>query len=104
MSRAPSEAALASLRIEIDAIDDRLVALVAERMACIERVVVVKQATGLPARLEGRVEEVVARVRAKAEQAGAPPELAETLWRTMIEWVIGFEEKAIKKSLTNTHK
>lgn len=95
MSHISSEAALASLRQEIDTIDDRLVAVLAERMACIERVVAVKQVNGLPARLDGRVEEVVARVRSKAEQAGAPPDLAELLWRTMIEWVIAYEDKAL---------
>lgn len=95
VTRDPSEAALASLRKEIDAIDDRLVGLVAERMACVERVVEVKQVTGLPARMDNRVEEVIARVRSKAEQAGAPPDLAELIWRTMIEWIIAFEDKAL---------
>jgi isochorismate pyruvate lyase len=89
------EAALQPLRARIDAIDEQLVALIAERMSIVDEVVTVKHAHGLPARLDGRVEEVVARVRARAERLGAPPALAEVVWRTMIEWVIAYEHERL---------
>ena len=90
--------ALAALRQQIDDVDGRLVGLVAERMRCVEQVIAVKQQTKLPARIDSRVEEVVGRVRVMAEQAGAPADLAETLWRTMIDWVIAYEERHLDAS------
>ena len=86
------EAFLRPLRDRIDGIDERLVALIAERMGVVDEVIKVKQAYGLPARLDDRIEQVVARVRARAERLGAPPDLADVVWRTMIEWVIGYED------------
>jgi isochorismate pyruvate lyase len=92
------EAVLAPLRAKIDAVDSALVSLLAERMALVRAVVEEKARVGLPARLDGRVEEVVAHVREQAEAAGCPPHLAETVWRTMIEWIIGFEEHHLSPS------
>ncbi len=87
---------LADLRAEIDRIDDAIVGLIAERMAVVEAVIGVKTRNGLPARIPDRVEEVVAHVRAAAAQKGAPPDLAEAVWRAMIEWTIAHEEQALK--------
>ena len=89
---AASEQVLAPLRARIDAIDTEIVGLLARRMDCVGEVIGVKQAHGLPARIDARVEEVVAHVRAKAETIGAPPDLAEIVYRNMIEWVIAHEE------------
>ena len=86
-----SEAALDPLRARIDAIDDQLVSLIAQRIKVVEEVVTIKAANDLPARLDGRIEEVVARVRARAERVDAPADLAEVLWRTMIEWIVAYE-------------
>ena len=61
-------------------------------MGCVDEVIGLKQANRLPARIDARVEEVVANVRAKADALGAPPDLAETVYRAMIEWVIAHEE------------
>ena len=92
---ADPEVALAPLRRQIDTIDDRLVELLAARMSCVRQVIEIKQENGIPARISARVEEVVARVRMQAERVGAPPDLAEIVWREMIEWVIGFEETSL---------
>ena len=89
---AATEQVLAPLRARIDAIDAEIVALLARRMECVGEVIGFKQAHGLPARIDARVEEVVAHVRVKAETAGAPADLAETVYRAMIEWVIAHEE------------
>ncbi|MDX7950974.1 chorismate mutase [Lichenihabitans sp. Uapishka_5] len=90
---ASTDDVLAPLRLRIDAIDAAIVELLAKRMDCVGEVIGIKQAHGLPARIESRVEEVVANVRAGAEGVGAPPDLAETVYRSMIAWVIAHEER-----------
>lgn len=92
------EAVLAPLRQKIDAVDSALVSLLAERFALVRAVVEEKARAGLPARLTGRVEEVVTNVRQRAEAAGCPPHLAETVWRTMIEWIIDYEDHHLSPS------
>ncbi|MEL7048156.1 MAG: chorismate mutase, partial [Pseudomonadota bacterium] len=42
-----------------------------------------------------RIQEVVDRVRARAEERNLPPELAEALWRQMIGWFVQYEEEQI---------
>lgn len=88
-------ASMDELRAEIDRIDAELVALLVRRAACIDRAVVLKRAAGLPARIDARVEEVLAKVRAAAEADGLSPALVEALWRRLIEWSIGREERAL---------
>ena len=94
--RPPEDCAdMAELRAQIDVLDARLVALLAQRAGYIDRAVVLKAPSGLPARIPARVEEVVARVRARAEAEGLDPALVETLWRALIEWSIAREEKTL---------
>ncbi len=85
--------ALSQLRATIDRIDREIVALLAERVRCLDKVVDVKTRENLPAAIPERIEEVVAHVRAQAQAAGMPPELAELLWRRLIEWSISYEER-----------
>jgi isochorismate pyruvate lyase len=47
---------MAELREEIDRVDAELVALIARRVACIDRAAQLKRAAGLPARITPRVE------------------------------------------------
>ncbi|KAB2885510.1 MAG: chorismate mutase [Albidovulum sp.] len=86
---------MAELRAEIDRIDARLVALLAERAAYIDRAAELKPALGLPARIDDRVEEVVGKVRARAIAEALDPDLAEALWRRLIDWSIAREEAKI---------
>lgn len=83
---------LRDLRATIDRIDRDIVALLAERVQCLDQVVAVKTKNNLPAAIPERVEEVVAHVRAEAESKGMPPDLAELLWRRLIAWSIAYEE------------
>ena len=83
---------LSDLRAIIDRIDRDIVTLLAERVRCLDQVVAVKTRDNLPAAIPERVEEVVAHVRAQAEANGMPPDLAELLWRRLIEWSIAYEE------------
>ncbi len=87
---------LADLRAEIDRVDSELVKLIAERMKIVDRVVAIKKAAGLPAFIPDRVEEVAQRVREEAKRFGAPPELAEHVYRRMMEWIIAYEEDRLK--------
>ncbi|MFN3973257.1 MAG: chorismate mutase [Gemmobacter sp.] len=86
---------MADLRAEIDRIDASLMRLFAERACYIDRAAQIKAVVGLPARIEDRVEQVVANVRRHAEAEGVPPDLAEKLWRKMIEWSIAREEASL---------
>ena len=83
---------MVELRAEIDRIDAGLVELLAERITYIDRAAELKPGLGLPARIEDRVEEVVAKVRASAMARGIDPDLAEALWRRLIDWSIAREE------------
>jgi isochorismate pyruvate lyase len=106
MSKAPKETApkpaadcatMDEVRAGIDAVDARLVALLAARSDYIDRAAELKGPLGLPAFIGWRVEEVVGRVRAAAGAAGVDPDLAEALWRRLIDWSIAREEQVLGK-------
>lgn len=82
---------MAELRAEIDRIDGELVALLARRIACIDRAVELKSAAGLPARVGPRVEEVAGNAASAAARWGLSPADVEALWRQVIEWSIARE-------------
>lgn len=86
---------MAEIRAEIDRLDEDLVRLFAQRAEYIDRAAVIKAKVDLPARIDGRVEEVVANVRRHADTYGLPPELVEKLWRRLIDWSIAREEAAL---------
>lgn len=88
---------MADIRAEIDRLDEELVALFSERVAYIDRAAEIKAGVGLPARINSRVEEVVANVRRHAEARGLPPEKLEKLWRKLIDWSIEREEGHLGK-------
>lgn len=83
------------LRARIDALDERLVALLAERSALIDEAARIKSREHLPARIDSRVEEVAANARRLAGHAGLDPDLAEGLWRLMMEHFIAQEDRVL---------
>ncbi len=87
---------MAELRSLIDGLDRELVALLATRAACIDRAIALKSQQGLPARIEDRVEQVVANARAAAGVQGLDEALVATLWREIVEWSIAREERAMR--------
>jgi isochorismate pyruvate lyase len=89
------QAALASCRAEIDALDAELVRLLGRRVEVVDRVIGIKEQHGIPALLPERVEEVVAHVREEATICGAPPDLAEILYRALIAWTVDYEERKL---------
>ena len=88
---------LAACRAEIDVLDAELVRLLGRRIEVVDRVVAIKEAHSIPALLPERVEEVVANVRAEAETCGAPPDLAEKIYRALIAWTVEYEETKLGK-------
>ncbi len=91
---------LATLRSEIDALDELLLDTLARRLAVVERVVKVKQAHGIPAVIPERVAEVIALAGARAARRGMPTDLAENVWRTLVAETIRYEEAALKQRIS----
>ncbi|MGP9805874.1 chorismate mutase [Paracoccus sp. NSM] len=86
-----------ALRAEIDALDRDLVRLLARRRDLIDRAAQLKAVNGWPARIEARVEEVVANARSHATAAGLDADLIETIWRQLIEAAIAQEERQLER-------
>ena len=78
------------IRAQIDALDKRLVALLAERQKLIAADGNVKPSRDT-VRDEARIEEVVQLVLAEAEKSGLAREIAEPVWRQLIESSIAYE-------------
>ncbi|WP_114348912.1 chorismate mutase [Paracoccus lutimaris] len=91
----PPDSAMPALRARIDALDARLVALLAERSALIDEAARIKTREHLPARIHSRVEEVAANARRLASGQGLDPDLAERLWRVMMDHFIAQEDKIL---------
>lgn len=86
------------VRREIDRIDTALVTLMAERWTYVDRIWHLKS-NPEEATVPWRIQQVVDRVRAKAEENNLPPELAEAVWRQMIGWGIQYEEEKLRARL-----
>lgn len=86
----PEKESLVDIREGIDAIDREIVALIARRQQWVARAGALKRdESGV--RAPSRVEEVIARVRAMAAEAGAAPEVVEGAYRAMIAGFIDLE-------------
>ncbi len=83
------------VRSEIDNIDQALVDLVAERFGYVDRAWQLKSNPD-EATVPWRIQQVIDKVRARAEEKGIPPQLAEALWRQMIGWFIQYEEEKLR--------
>lgn len=83
------------LRAQIDKLDRQLIELLVTRAGYIDRACQLKPGEGLPARIPARVEEVVQRVRERSTELGMDPDLAESLWRILIDWSIAREERVL---------
>ena len=84
--------ALADVREAINALDERIVALIGQRQAWVERAGRLKRDQGEAAvRAPARVEAVIARVRELAVPAGASAEVVECTYRAMIRAFVDLE-------------
>jgi isochorismate pyruvate lyase len=90
---------MTEVRAEIDRVDGALVDLVAERFGYVERAWQLKLEAGQEASVPWRNQQVIDKVRARAADAGVPPDLCEALWRQMIGWFIQYEEEKLRDRL-----
>jgi len=88
---AVSCASLDEVRANIDRIDKTIVPLLAERAAYVAEAAKFKSSQSTVVDVS-RVERIIARVRAMAEENGADPDLIERLYRGMIETYTSFEK------------
>lgn len=89
---------MADVRAAIDQLDQELIDLLARRATYIDRAAQLKPAEAMPARIAARIEQVVTNVRNAARARDLDPDLAETLWRPLIDWSIRREEEVLGPS------
>ncbi len=89
--RAPADCTtMTEVRQGVDAIDRMLVELLAERQGYMDAAARIKTDRGV-VRDVARIEDVVAKVRAAAREAGLSEAIAEPVWRTLIDRCIAYE-------------
>ena len=104
-SRPPQDCAdLSEVRVEIDRCDKALVDLIAERFGYVERAWQIKLGQGAEANVPWRNQQVIDRVRARADERGVSPDLCEALWRQMIGWFIQYEEEKLRAEIETGSK
>jgi isochorismate pyruvate lyase len=81
---------MAEVRQGVDAIDRMLVELLAERQGYMDAAARIKADRSV-VHDRARIEEVVARVKAAAREAGLSEAIAEPVWRTLIDRCIAYE-------------
>ena len=80
-----TDGGLASYRRRIDGIDDRVLAILAERFAVIREVAAYKEPRGIPAVIPDRVVEVRERCAARAQAHGLEPDFVRALYDLLID-------------------
>jgi len=93
---------LVDFRREIDALDDGILDLLAQRMEVARRVAAYKHEAGIPARLADRIEAVKERCAAAAAAHGLDPRYVRTLWAIIIEETCSFEERLFAETAAAT--
>ena len=83
-----SKAELASLRAEVDEIDQQIMLLLGVRFRCTDMIGELKRELGMDLVDPQREEQQVERIRRLAQEAGVPPALAETILREVIDTVV----------------
>ena len=86
---------IAELRLEIDAVDEKLIRLLAERQRLVEAIITVKHKECIPAHIPARVDYVIDRARVLARAHHLDPALAEAIWTEMVEWFVAHEERTL---------
>jgi isochorismate pyruvate lyase len=81
---------MAEVRIGVDALDRALVTLLAERQRYMDAAARIKGDRHV-VRDVARIEDVVAKVKANARDAGLSEAIAEPVWRTLIDRCIAYE-------------
>lgn len=82
------------VRVEIDRVDQALLALFAERHRYVTRMAEIKTDPH-EARDPVRIEAVIAKVRDRSLSLDLDEDQAELIWRTLIDWNINYEKGII---------
>ena len=102
MAKAHHCTTMAEVRQYIDALDERITALIAERSDYMTQAARIKQRADQIVDLE-RVEFIVARVKAQAASLGAPPEILDATYRAMINASIAYEQRTFDHIHAHKH-
>ena len=90
--------ALSDIRIDIDNIDRQLIRLLARRQILVEKAGRLKsKGDKVAVQASDRVAQVIANRRKEALELGLSPDVAESVWRSMIQAFIALEEKVNKE-------
>ena len=90
--------ALNDIRSDIDNIDSQLIRLLAQRQRLVEKAGRLKLKGDKDAvEASDRVAQVIANRRKEALELGLSPDVAESVWRSMIQAFIALEEKVNKE-------
>ncbi len=81
---------MAEVREGVDALDRQLVALIAERARYMKAAARIKPSRDV-VRDEARIDDVLTKVGKAADQANLPREIAEPVWRELVERSIAYE-------------
>ncbi len=81
---------MAEVRVGVDALDRALVTLLAERQRYMDAAARIKGDRGA-VHDQARIEDVVAKVKTAARAAGLSEEIAEPVWRTLVDRCIAYE-------------
>lgn len=81
---------MAEVREGVDAVDRMLVELLAERQGYMDAAARIKTDRGV-VRDVARIEDVVAKVKTAAREAGLSEAIVEPVWRTLIDRCIAYE-------------
>lgn len=86
---------LYNLRCQIDALDNQLLELLAQRYKILAEVVKVKEANGISHYVQSRVDEVLDKNAEKGKELGLPENYVRDLWQRMIDEAHVFEGEAL---------
>jgi isochorismate pyruvate lyase len=86
------------IRAAIDSLDDDLLQIFARRQQYVRRMAQLKKHPGEAFDHE-RIETMVEKIKTKAENLGLEGEQVEIVWRTLIDWNVGYERAAITERL-----
>lgn len=96
-SRAPLPCPeMGKIREDIDSLDKDILQLLKKRLNLIERAALVKLERN-QVRDKARIDEVIALIRREAQKANYPEDMAEVIWKNIIELSIDYEYDAYDK-------
>ncbi|QDG79067.1 chorismate mutase [Labrenzia sp. PHM005] len=86
------------IRTSIDALDQELLKIFAQRQGYVRRMAQLKQHPD-EAFDHDRIETMVAAIKQRAEDLGLEGDQVEQVWRTLIDWNVAYEKRTIAARL-----